>query len=111
MSWITLCDIRIFEDIEQHTYPQTFIVKGYLIVKSADKLFIYLNKCPHRAKALNTNSGPTLDEHANYIRCGHHNALFTISEGLCVSGPCAGESLVKISFKVSESIIYVAARK
>ena len=57
----------------------------------------YLNRCPHQGTELDWLPGVFLDQSGRYLQCATHGALFEPGSGLCVSGPCRGESLASIS--------------
>ena len=41
------------------------------------------------------------------LRCSKHGALFQINDGLCVEGPCQGESLQPLKCIVDNGVIYL----
>ncbi len=104
-----LCDLNAI-DINSDN-ASSLLVEDYLIVCTGDKLHVYQNSCPHRRKPLNLISEKLLDEQKNFIRCEHHQALFTISQGLCISGPCTGGQLREIDFKVFDGKLYITEEK
>ncbi len=104
-----ICDLNEFNTRQTSSASmqnESLIMGNYLIINTAKDLLVYENKCPHRLKPLNTNVNQILDDKKNFIRCEHHQALFTISDGLCISGPCTGSSLKKIPFRVYKGKIY-----
>lgn len=50
------------------------------------------NVCPHQGRRLDFAPGKFLLDGANLV-CAAHGASFRRSDGLCVAGPCRGESL------------------
>ena len=67
------------------------------VVRLGDVLQGYINACPHTSGPLDWTQGKFLDADGKLIQCSTHHALFSASDGLCVSGPCAGQSLVGLS--------------
>jgi nitrite reductase/ring-hydroxylating ferredoxin subunit len=51
------------------------------------------NACPHMGIELDWEPSRLLSRDGRYLRCTGHGALFRKDTGLCVRGPCAGESL------------------
>ncbi|MFD1382209.1 Rieske (2Fe-2S) protein [Rhodanobacter aciditrophus] len=68
-----------------------------MILRLSNGLHAYENLCPHRAKPLSEASHLTFDESGTLIECEHHGAQFLPESGLCITGPCQGQSLTKLS--------------
>lgn len=66
-----------------------------IVLKSANQFHVYLNQCPHQGRRLDYAPGQFLNK-SNTIICAAHGATFEQSTGLCVQGPCRGESLIKL---------------
>lgn len=77
------------------------------IVKQDDDFFAYYNECPHRLAQLEWNADDFLTADKQHIICAMHGALFTLSDGSCVSGPCSGESLRQIPIKIDGEDIFL----
>ena len=52
----------------------------------------WVNACPHQGRRLDYAPGRFLIDGGNLL-CAAHGASFRRGDGLCVSGPCRGESL------------------
>ena len=65
---------------------------GFL-VRHGGRVLAYVDSCPHTGAPLNWEPDRFLDIDQRYIQCATHGALFRIDDGLCVQGPCAGQSL------------------
>ena len=76
--------------------------KEVFIVKYKSKYFAYENSCPHTGSPLDWMPNQFLNLDKTHIQCSTHHALFNIDNGLCVSGPCSGQSLKKIVLRESE---------
>jgi len=81
--------------------------KGYeyeghsLVVARRDgQLHVYLNWCPHLGIELNFQPDEFFDLDRQHLQCANHGALFMVDSGLCVLGPCKGNSLRKVEFEV-----------
>lgn len=53
---------------------------------------VWRNECPHQGRRLDYAPGKFLVDGANIV-CAAHGASFRRTDGLCVAGPCRGESL------------------
>lgn len=71
------------------------VVSG-LLVATPDGARAYRNVCPHVSIPLDRNGEPLLTADGLFLVCRNHGALFSPEDGLCVAGPCEGESLVPL---------------
>ncbi|MEJ2043588.1 MAG: Rieske (2Fe-2S) protein [Reinekea sp.] len=69
------------------------------------QIHIYKNRCPHRETNLEFLENQFLDDEGQLIQCSMHGALFEIKTGRCLSGPCRGDSLSKLDFKIQNGKI------
>ena len=63
------------------------------VVRVADTVHGYLNRCPHAGHPLDLRPQQFLTTDGTLILCSSHGALFEKSTGYCVAGPCAGRWL------------------
>lgn len=63
------------------------------VVRKGGRLFAYNNACPHLGIPLEWVEHQFLDLSGSMIQCANHGALFVITSGKCVAGPCAGQKL------------------
>ena len=105
----TLCHI---DDIPEGQ-SKGFEVGSYNIfaVKKEGEIFVYNNSCPHLGVELNWQEDQFLDKDDALIQCSTHGALFIIESGQCVAGPCMGEQLKAIPYKVVDSQITLVEPK
>jgi mutator protein MutT len=71
------------------------VVSG-LLVATPDGARAYRNVCPHVSIPLDRGGEPLLTADGLFLVCRNHGALFNPEDGLCVAGPCQGESLVPL---------------
>lgn len=81
--------------------------RALMAVRRGDKVHVYVNSCPHTRAPLDFTPGKFLTHDGAYILCSNHGALFRIGDGLCVAGPCAGESLEAAETVVRDGIVTV----
>jgi len=67
-------------------------INGFVVHKNG-LFFAYRNSCPHTGSPLDWVEHQFLDMEGNLIQCAVHDARFNIENGLCLAGPCTGESL------------------
>jgi len=82
----------------------------FFAVRQGDQIHLYRNHCPHLGLPLEWMPDQFLDREGHYIQCATHGALFRIDNGLCVSGPCQGESLEAIPYQQDEKSIIISSR-
>ena len=69
--------------------------------------YVYRNQCQHLPVELEWEENDFLDVNNRFIVCATHGALYEPQSGLCVSGPCNGESLISMAFEVVRNNIIV----
>ena len=75
------------------TFPKGGKEVGAFITRIDGQFFAYVNECPHAALPLDEGTGMFLNGSRGHFLCIHHGALFEPQTGLCVRGPCDGDSL------------------
>jgi nitrite reductase/ring-hydroxylating ferredoxin subunit len=82
--------------LDESEWPLT----GFL-VRTGAAVHAYLNRCPHALRQLNFRPDGFLNADGTLIQCNSHGALFEKDTGLCVAGPCVGESLRRLPVALS----------
>jgi nitrite reductase/ring-hydroxylating ferredoxin subunit len=57
----------------------------------------YANVCRHRALPLDLGARSAMSDDGRYLLCHQHGALYRLDDGLCISGPCAGDALAAVA--------------
>ena len=78
-----------------------------LAVRDYRGVHVFLNRCPHLGVPLQWQDERFLDEEGAYIRCASHGALFERDSGLCVQGPCRGDSLWQIECRIEDGAVVI----
>ena len=78
------------------------------VVKVADTVHGYLNRCPHAGHPLDLRPQHFLTADGTLILCSSHGALFEKPTGYCVAGPCAGRSLIPVPLEVKCGVVLLA---
>lgn len=88
-----------------------FKVDGDLViaVRWGDRVFGWINSCPHVGVPLNMEPDQFLDFTGNYLLCSYHGAIFVPTTGRCIRGPCKGQSLRPFSLSVSDGMVVASA--
>jgi nitrite reductase/ring-hydroxylating ferredoxin subunit len=92
--------------------------KGF-VFREGDKLFAgfilregtrvtgFVESCPHAGWPMASGPDRYLTRDGRFILCAGHGALFQ-KDGLCVSGPCYGESLTRWPVEVVRGVVRAA---
>lgn len=80
------------------THPRGFQV---ILVRVGGEVHGWRNRCPHIGIGLDWGDGRCLSGE-NELTCAMHGARFLADSGLCVDGPCAGQSLEPFAVHVED---------
>lgn len=80
-----------------------------VLVRQGQQVFAYRNSCPHLGIELNFQPDVFLDTERQYIHCINHGALFRIADGLCVYGPCNGDSLTPLDVQIVDNAVWLSS--
>ena len=102
---LELCQIHSIPEGESRSFELK--QSALFAIKKREQIFLYLNRCPHMYVPLNWEPDKFLNNSGDLIQCSTHGALFDIENGECLQGPCAGQSLQAIEYKINEGNIYI----
>lgn len=77
------------------------------IVRRGDDVFAYQNHCAHAGHPLNWKPDSFLTPDNGAIICASHGALYDITTGNCIGGPCRGKALRSVDIDVRDGVIFV----
>ena len=80
--------------------------EGFL-ARYQGQLVAYENQCRHLPLHLDFESGRFFTAEGNHFICQTHNAIYEPLTGLCVRGPCEGESLKPLKIEIVEGDIWL----
>jgi nitrite reductase/ring-hydroxylating ferredoxin subunit len=80
---------------------------AFFIVRKNGEFYAYENWCPHAGTPLDWAPDRFLDFTETRLQCSTHGAQFEIETGLCVSGPCFGDSLKALPLAVRDGSLFV----
>ena len=67
----------------------------------------YINSCPHVGLPLNLSGDHFFDTDGKLLLCQMHGACFRPEDGVCVSGPCEGESLKPLAVELRHGAVWL----
>ena len=82
-------------------------VHGILVVRRNNRVYGYINRCPHTGGPLDWMPDRFLSVDKHHIQCATHDALFRLDDGMCVAGPCAGDRLTPVPLQLEAGNIYL----
>lgn len=80
-------------------------ILSLFVVHKDGNFTAYINSCPHTGVNLEWQEDRFLDMDNMFIQCSTHDALFEIDTGLCVAGPCVGDSLETVELTIEDGQI------
>ena len=78
-----------------------------IVTRLGDKVFGWINSCPHAWVSLDTEPGRFFDITGQFLQCSYHGAIFTLGSGVCLRGPCKGQKLMKFPLKLEDGLIKI----
>ena|SRR5688500_10782498 len=85
---------------------QKYRVDGFLI-NDRGSFHAYVNRCRHMPTPLDFVRDEFVSDDGRFLRCYTHGALYEFSTGLCVDGPCKGESLFRLPVRIDRGEVLV----
>jgi nitrite reductase/ring-hydroxylating ferredoxin subunit len=70
-------------------------------------LVAYENRCRHLPLSLDFHDGRFFSQDGQHFICQNHNAIYEPLTGLCVRGPCEGQSLKALKIEVTGGDIWL----
>ena len=78
------------------------------LIRQSDTVFAYVNSCPHTGSPLNWNGDQFLTREGDMIQCAVHGALFRITDGQCLWGPCLHQHLISVPVIIRDGFVLLA---
>lgn len=73
--------------------------ESLIVVRQGQAVHAYVNVCPHAGRRLDWAPSKFLIKDGILV-CAVHGASFQTGDGLCVGGPCRGQSLQEVPVTV-----------
>jgi len=80
---------------------------GLMAIRRGNAVFVYVNSCPHIGTPLDWTPNRFLSRDGTTIVCATHGAQFRIDDGVCINGPCIGDSLESVPTEIRDGTVYV----
>jgi nitrite reductase/ring-hydroxylating ferredoxin subunit len=77
------------------------------LINDRGSFHAYVNRCRHMPTPLDFVRDEFLSDDGRFLRCYTHGALYEFATGLCVEGPCKGESLYRLPVRVDRGEVLV----
>ena len=90
-----------FRFIRRGKYVDAFVVRFQ------GNLLAFENKCRHLPVSLDYGDNQFFSRDGKHLLCQTHGALYEPKSGLCVRGPCEGESLFPLKLNVRDGSIWL----
>ena len=79
-----------------------------VVARRGRKVYGWINSCPHLWVPLDIEPDQFLNLSGEFLLCANHGALFDMTNGLCVLGPCRNKSLQPFPVKVVDGMVTIA---
>jgi nitrite reductase/ring-hydroxylating ferredoxin subunit len=79
-------------------------------VRRGGELRVYADRCPHHGTPMAWRRDAYLNAVGDRIVCAAHGAQFEIDTGLCVLGPCLGDHLSPVPWRIADGDLVIAAK-
>jgi nitrite reductase/ring-hydroxylating ferredoxin subunit len=102
-----LCRLEDIPDGEGmgFTIPGGAAELDIFVIRQGDRVFGYINSCPHSWTPLDWNPDQFTNMDKTHIVCATHGAVFEIEDGKCTSGPCKGDRLKPYRVIVADGMV------
>jgi nitrite reductase/ring-hydroxylating ferredoxin subunit len=94
-------------DAKEYVFGRGTTVFSMFVVRRGEKVYGYLNLCPHYSSALNYRAGEFLNEDKSLIRCTSHFSEFRIEDGYGVKGAAERCWLDPVPVRVKDGMIVI----
>ncbi len=79
-----------------------------VLFRRGESIFAYRNQCPHFLLPLNAGPGRFILLKDGLVMCAWHSAVFRISDGAGIDGPCMGGGLEPLSVVKRDGMLLLA---
>ena len=77
------------------------------LINDRGSFHAYVNRCRHMPTPLDFVRDEFISDDGRFLRCYTHGALYEFATGLCIDGPCKGESLYRLPVRVDRGEVLV----
>jgi len=106
-----ICKLAAINEVEQGKWYEFTLqladeIVSVMLFKEKERFIAYKNACPHQARRMDYATGKFLIAENGHIICPAHGAEFKPNTGLCINGPCLGQSLEPVHIQTNEESIF-----
>ena len=96
-----LCRLDDLVDGETRAFDLHAMGHGSVfVIRRGDDVRVYCDACPHEGTPMAWRRHAYLNAARDRIVCHAHGAQFEIDTGLCLLGPCVGQSLQRLDHRI-----------
>lgn len=105
---LTMMQLCAVSDLPEQEGLAVMTGQGEVVLLQRDgQVYAYRNQCPHLGIDLNFQPDVFMDLDGMFIQCANHGALFQVEDGLCIHGPCQGQSLQPVAIEVRDGTVWL----
>lgn len=82
--------------------------ESLILHRRGGQVLAWLNVCPHAGRRLDWAPGHFLTDKDGHLVCAAHGAVFELTGGQCVAGPCRGDRLRAVAVVVVNGSVLLA---
>lgn len=110
-----ICELAKISEISEGIWYEFSLQVEYgllsiMLIKHDGQYSGYQNICPHQGRRMDYATGQFLLTESGNIVCPAHGAEFNADTGLCINGPCKGQSLQSVTIKSNEESIFTVIK-
>ena len=80
------------------------VPESLILLRRGARVLAWLNICPHAGRRLDWAPGRFLLSKGQLV-CAAHGATFETDAGLCIAGPCRGQSLRAVAVAIVDGAV------
>ena len=100
-------EFELPQNLTNDSANQRLITYEAFVLNWQGEFHAYLNSCPHTQVNLNWMPNQFFDLESHYIQCSMHGAIFEPQSGVCIHGPCLGQSLHSLPVYIQDDIVNI----
>jgi nitrite reductase/ring-hydroxylating ferredoxin subunit len=105
---VRLCPVEAIREGEARGFdPSSTGADTMFALRRRGIVRAYRNSCPHQSVPLEYRKDRFLSPDGQHIICFAHGARFESDTGVCVHGPCLGQSLEALPYSIVEDWLWV----
>jgi len=96
-----------FDQWLEHSLQTQNGTTSVMIKRQQTEWVAFINECPHQGRRIDYAENAFLETPDQQLVCPAHGATFDSRSGFCTSGPCAGQSLVRLEVSFDDRDVFV----